>query len=782
MARRLPWLLLVLLSAVLHLAVLGQRSFHHDEAIHAKSAWDLAESGIYRYDPTYHGPLLYMLTAAGFRLAGDSDFTARLPVALAGIALIGVAWALRRPLGARAAWWTGLLATLSPITLYYGRFLRMDVLELLLASAAAVAGWRAAHGRRSAWPWFGLWTGLAFATKENAYVTAVLVVAVAALVAAGSGLRRTIPAWISWLARERWGVVTAIAVAAVATTLLYTVGFHHPGDWFFPRRAIGYWWAQHTAERVAGPWWYHLPRLAQYELFPILAAFAWAARRRSRLGRLESALLLFGVASIAMYAYLGEKVPWLGVHQVWAFLPLAGLQLGRTFGPRGRWWSRGLAVFGLAATAVISVTASFVTDEISPRLPRVETLVYVQTCPEVKGIVQEGLAAAAAGADPAAAVAGEAGWPLSWYWRSTPVWWSMPKPGMRPPLVLANPGQEVEARRLLGPGYTAERVPLRAWWLLEGSNPSPGDIVRYLLTRRPWSPIGATEMVVLRRVGEETARPREVEVPGALAAGLGADAARVLAEGWLTEPRGLAVAADGTLAVADPGLSAVVLIGPDGRRLDRGVSESLDQPEGVAWTPDGVLAVADTWHHRVVLVNLARDAAANAPEPPGGWYGPRAVAAAPDGTLAVADTGNKRVVVLSGGGRRVTVWDAAAAGGLVEPVGLAWLPDGRLLVCDTGNRRLVVLDRRGNVTETVALPGAWREFYSRPQAAALAEDLWLVTDPPASALWLVRSGRVERLDLGEAGITPSGLAWRDSSLWLSDLGGRVWQVTVPSVP
>ena len=65
-------------------------------------------------------------------------------------------------------------------------------------------------------------------------------------------------------------------------------------------------------------------------------------RRRRRMRQLEWALLLFALSSVAMYCYLGEKVPWLGVHQVWAFLPLAGMQLARTFGPHGRWWSRAL--------------------------------------------------------------------------------------------------------------------------------------------------------------------------------------------------------------------------------------------------------------------------------------------------------------------------------------------------------------------------------------------------------------------------------------------------------
>ena len=129
-----PWLALVVFSVGIHLWGLGERAYHHDEAIHAHSSYNLLKNGIYRYDPTYHGPFLYYLVAGSFATLGDSDFTARLPVALAGILLVVVAFSLRRPLGGRAAWWTGLLATISPITLYYGRFLRLDVLEMCLNS------------------------------------------------------------------------------------------------------------------------------------------------------------------------------------------------------------------------------------------------------------------------------------------------------------------------------------------------------------------------------------------------------------------------------------------------------------------------------------------------------------------------------------------------------------------------------------------------------------------------------------------------------------------------
>jgi len=775
------WLALVVLSLTLHLWGLGERSFHHDEAIHAKSAWDLAESGIYRYDPTYHGPLLYYLTAGAFLVFGDSDFTARLPIALAGVALLGVAWSLRRPLGPRAAWWTGLLVTLSPSFLFFGRFLRMDVLEVLCASASAVAVYRAVHGRPRSWVWAGLWAGLALATKENAYVTLALVACVAALIATVHGLRSSVPAVLGWLTDHRLGIIAGVGAAVVVTVVLFTVGFTYPGDWFFPGKAIGYWWGQHSIERVAGPWWYHLPRLLQYEFLVLFAALAWVGRRRRRMHLFEQAMLLFGVTSVIMYCYLGEKVPWLGVHQVWAFVPLAGLQLARTFGPRGRWWSRSLAATLLAATTVTSLVANFLLDEITPNQRRVESLHYVQTCPELLPIVREGERLANEGVDPVAAVGGEAGWPLAWYWRRTPVWWSEPQVGMRPPMVLAGVEQETEVRATLGPGYQSERVPLRAWWVPEEFlPPSPIDLLRYLTTRTPFGDLGASEIVLLRRVGDIPDEAVATDVPPRLETDLAVKVAHIVGFGRLLEPRGLAMRDDGMLAVADVGLSTVVFFDRDGKMLDLALPENLQQPEAVAWTPEGVLVVTDTWGHRVVVFNPTTGGLAPLPTPTGGWYGPRGVAVLPDGAVVVTDTGNKRVVRIARGGSSQTTWgrEGSAPGELVEPVGVAALDNGRTVVCDTGNRRLQVMGNDGTVLDVVPLPEAWSDFYSRPQVTVVDDGLWIVTDSPATAVWVVRSGRAEQVVTGDEGISPAGVAWHEGTLWLSDLEGRVWKLEI----
>jgi len=774
-----PWLALVVLSLILHLAGLGERAYHHDEAIHAHSAFNLVENGIYRYDPTYHGPLLYYLVAGTFATVGDSDFTARLPVALAGVLLIAVAFALRRPLGGRAAWWTGLLATLSPITLYYGRFLRMDVLEMLVASAAGVAAWRAARGREAAWAWFGLFVGLAFATKENAYVTGVLVVAVWGVLAAIYGLKRSLPATVAWLWRHRWGIVMAVAVSVVVVVPLFTVGFSYPEDWLFPKKAIGYWWGQHNMQRVAGPPWFHLPRLAAYEFLPIIAGLTWAIRRGRRKKVFEEALAVFGLASIGMYAYLGEKVPWLGVHQVWAFLPLAGLQMARTFGPHGRWWSRTLAGVGLAATAIISVSASFVTDEISPNLDRCEMIVYVQTSPEVAELAREGEALRGDGESTVAAVDGDAGWPLTWYWRRTPTWWSEPRPDLRPPIVVCNVDDEDRFTKLLGPRYRSERIPLRAWWVLEHQRATLSGVVRWLFTRVPFGTIGSTDVIVYRRGDEPDVSAREAAVPPVLAAELGVAGARVIGEGWLVDPRGLAVDEDGRVAVADVGLDRVALFDGWGAFIESAPSETMDRPEAVAWAPAGILVVADTWNHRVLLYRPGEDTVRVLPEPEGGWFGPRGVAVAGDGTIAVTDTGNKRIVFYQPGpGADFAVLPVGGGGdgpgAFSEPVGVAWLTDDRLLVCDTGNHRLQLIDRTGVAHKLVGLDEAWSDFYSRPQAAVLSGGRLLVSDTPAGSLWLIDGDEVRRIGLADAGITPTGLAYRDGTLYIGDSSGKVW--------
>lgn len=130
---RVLWACLLVVNAATHLAALGARGVSHDESLHAYYSYELATYGRYQHDPMMHGPFLFHVTATAFRLLGDSETTARLPQALAGIALVPALFLYRRVLGRRAAFLAAVLASTSPSLLFYGRYARNDVFMALFA-------------------------------------------------------------------------------------------------------------------------------------------------------------------------------------------------------------------------------------------------------------------------------------------------------------------------------------------------------------------------------------------------------------------------------------------------------------------------------------------------------------------------------------------------------------------------------------------------------------------------------------------------------------------------
>lgn len=496
---KIAWGLLIAAALLLRLWNLGGMVPHHDESIHAHFAYSLLTQGEYQYDPTYHGPLLFYLTAGLFALFGVSDFTARLYPALAGTALVALPLLLRRRLGPRVAWFGGLLLAISPVILYYSRFARNDVPVALFNAAALTAfllvrrrGWRMV-------PWIGVAAALHAISKETFYVTLPLVTVAAVAVGFRRNFWDSLIRAIEWLRRYERPVATAVFWFVIISITSYTFVFIHPEDALFPVKAIKYWYGQHTMERVGGPWSYHFPRLALYEFLVIVPALVWAVRRRKRLREVELFCLVWGVASLAMYAYLGEKVPWLIVHQVLPFVPLAAMQLARTFSTHGRWWSRGLAAAGLAGTLWSSLASSYLYPTMTTADEHGELIVYVQTAPEMGVLAKKGLAIAATGEAPIAAVNGEATWPLSWLWVRQNIWWAVPPAESRPPLVVCDAKDETTVAEQLGEGYARKQIPLRAWWVEDQDEVSAIDVVRWFLTRRTWSPIGATDTVVFVR-------------------------------------------------------------------------------------------------------------------------------------------------------------------------------------------------------------------------------------------------------------------------------------------
>lgn len=143
------FVLLLVIAALLRFWDLGARAMHHDEAIHAWFSYRFyTGEELYRYDPMFHGPLLYHVTALFYFLFGDSDAVARAPEAFFGLLLVALCYPLRRWMG-RWGWViaAGLL-TFSPAFLYFARFARHDAFVATLTLALVLFLFRYLEERR----------------------------------------------------------------------------------------------------------------------------------------------------------------------------------------------------------------------------------------------------------------------------------------------------------------------------------------------------------------------------------------------------------------------------------------------------------------------------------------------------------------------------------------------------------------------------------------------------------------------------------------------------------
>ncbi|MCS7251854.1 MAG: TIGR03663 family protein [Anaerolineae bacterium] len=129
------WAYLALFAAAVFTRLwrLGDRVMSHDESLHVFYAWELFQGKGLAHTPMMHGPLKFHLDAFAYLLFGADDFSGRLPVAIAGIALVMLPLFMRRWLGR----WGSLLASffflISPMILYHSRYIRDEGLMALWA-------------------------------------------------------------------------------------------------------------------------------------------------------------------------------------------------------------------------------------------------------------------------------------------------------------------------------------------------------------------------------------------------------------------------------------------------------------------------------------------------------------------------------------------------------------------------------------------------------------------------------------------------------------------------
>jgi uncharacterized membrane protein len=356
-----PLFALAVLAAVLRFATLDLQSLWFDEAftpthvLHRSLSATLSAVSHTESTP----PLYYVLAWGWSRVLGTGVIALRSLSALAGLAMVPVAWALGRTLaGRRTAIVLAALVTVNPLFVWYSQEARSYILFALLASLSLLffLRARAGEGSRALWAW-AVFSSLALLTH---YFAAVLVAVEAALLVAPSGGRLR-EGRAAWLPTALVGVVGLALIPLVAAQGGH--GTQWIGHWALSSRLLAiprYYLAGPSAEPLGNGLLLvaALPVLAALLLAPRLAPReAHGAKLTAAVGAaciaIPLALVLVGADYLAPRNLIGASVPLTAA--------LAVLLSAERVGRAGALLALVMCGFGLAF--VIDVDAS-------PRLQR----------------------------------------------------------------------------------------------------------------------------------------------------------------------------------------------------------------------------------------------------------------------------------------------------------------------------------------------------------------------------------------------------------------------------
>ena len=432
------FLLIFLLGLGIRLFALDLKLFHHDEAIHAWFSYRLLTEGIYAYEPMYHGPFLYYVTAGMFSLFGDTDLVARLLPALFGAAIIPLIYAIYTMgyLDQRQALIAALFIAISPELVYFSRFLRHDIFQLFF-TVLILTALLAYHerGKLRYAVLAGLAIGGGMTLKEDMPIFLIIL----AVFVLGLILTRRVSLKKTWL---RDGIVAAVAAVAIMVLFYSSFGAHFEiiqTGWI---AAYAHWVEMHGICRICGPWFFYILLFLLYEA-PIfllavygiaqfgirhnpLPALVRAADERFRKrvkdeerdpcsnlpvspslrdqavpwDRRELFFLFcitWMLVSMAAYAYIGEKVPWLIIHQLFPMIIVSVYLMT----PKKTL----IALGGCLFLILVTWHVAFVPADIN------EPIVQVQNSEDLRVVMQ------LIDVSDKVVIASENYWPLPWYYR-----------------------------------------------------------------------------------------------------------------------------------------------------------------------------------------------------------------------------------------------------------------------------------------------------------------------------------------------------------------------------
>jgi YVTN family beta-propeller protein len=243
----------------------------------------------------------------------------------------------------------------------------------------------------------------------------------------------------------------------------------------------------------------------------------------------------------------------------------------------------------------------------------------------------------------------------------------------------------------------------------------------------------------------------------------------------LSYPTGMAPATDGSLYITDASNHCLRRVGPDGIITtvagngtlgysgdgEPAAAAQLNYPTGVALAADGSLYLADAGNNAIRRIGSDGTITTVAGNGTYGYSGdgelataaqlsyPTGVAPAADGSLYIADNGRIRMVnaagiitTIAGNGDYWFSGDGglASVAGFNQPVGITVAADDSIYIVDAGNGRVRRIGTDGIITTVAGNGDDWSGGDGGPATAASFNQLAAVAKGPDGSLYITEKG------------------------------------------
>ena len=356
--RRHPQRVVLALALLLGLGFQGTRGlWEPDEGRYANVALQMLHSGDFvslrRNADALHftkPPLTYWSIAASVAAFGRSEWAVRLPIALAYVLTVFVAWRLGRRFVPAKPWLPALVYATSPVPFIAANWINTDTMLAAMAALAVACYVRARFDAGASARWLdAMWAmfGLAFLTKGPPAL-----LPLAAILAFAATEKQ--------LLRVLWRPLGLLAFAALGLGWFGVVVLRHPGllDYFLGHEVYA---RIATAEHKRFPQWYgplqvYLPTLLLGSLPWLLPALRRHWRARAQLGRWREwtaerrFLCCWLLLPLAVFCLARSRLP---TYLLPSFLPLS-LLVARALAAVP-WRARGVAWVGAWVLALLGL-------------------------------------------------------------------------------------------------------------------------------------------------------------------------------------------------------------------------------------------------------------------------------------------------------------------------------------------------------------------------------------------------------------------------------------------